>query len=88
MKVFLEDVMKEKCKTELRCRDMERWMRRRQLPSSLRKRVRHYERQKWEFMGVEDEMELIKDFPEGLRRDIKRYICLELIRMVNYALPI
>ncbi|KAK1418294.1 hypothetical protein QVD17_27437 [Tagetes erecta] len=82
IQVFLEDVMKEKCKKELRCRDMEWWMRRRQLPSPLRQRVRHFERQKWELMGVEDEMELIKDFPEGLRRDIKRYLCLELIRMV------
>lgn len=34
-------------------------------------------------MGGEDEMELIKDLPEGLRRDIKRYLCLDLIRKVN-----
>jgi cyclic nucleotide gated channel len=34
-------------------------------------------------MGGEDEMELIKDLPEGLRRDIKRYLCLDLIKKVR-----
>ncbi|KAI3509345.1 hypothetical protein L1887_24558 [Cichorium endivia] len=82
IQVFLHAVMARKKKMQLRCRDMEWWMKRRQLPSHLRHRVRHYERQNWVLMGGEDEMELIKDFPEGLRRDIKRYLCLDLIRMV------
>ena len=34
-------------------------------------------------MGGEDEMELINDLPEGLRRDIKRHLCVDLIRKVN-----
>ncbi|KAK9073930.1 hypothetical protein SSX86_006524 [Deinandra increscens subsp. villosa] len=82
IQVFLEHIMKEKSKMERRCRDMEWWMKRRQLPSLLRQRVRHHERQNWALMGGEDEMELIKDLPEGLRRDIKRFIYLELIQMV------
>lgn len=82
MKVFLHAVMAKKRKMQLRCRDMEWWMRRRQLPSRLRQRVRHYERQRWATMGGEDEMELIKDLPEGLRRGIKRYLCLDLIKKV------
>lgn len=68
---------------QLRCRDLEWWMRRRQLPSRLRHRVRHYEHQRWATMGGEDEMELIKDLPEGLRRDIKRHLCVDLIRKVT-----
>lgn len=52
------------------------------MPSRLRQRVRHFERQRWAAMGGEDEMELIKDLPEGLRRDIKRYLCLDLIKKV------
>jgi cyclic nucleotide gated channel len=28
-------------------------------------------------------MEMIKDLPEGLRRDIKRYLCLELVKQVQ-----
>lgn len=31
-------------------------------------------------------MELIKDLPDGLRRDIKRYICLDLIKKVYIEL--
>lgn len=58
-------------------------MRRRQLPSQLRHRVRHFERQKWSAMGGEDEMELVKDLPDGLRRDIKRFLCLDLITKVT-----
>lgn len=82
IQVFLHAVMAKKRKMQLRCRDMEWWMRRRQLPSLLRQRVRHFERQNWAAMGGEDEMELIKDLPEGLRRDIKRFLCLNLIRKV------
>ncbi|KAF6173527.1 hypothetical protein GIB67_042657 [Kingdonia uniflora] len=82
IQVFLHAVMVKKRKMQLRCRDMEWWMKRRQLPSRLRQRVRHFERQRWAAMGGEDEMELIKDLPEGLRRDIKRYLCLDLIKKV------
>ncbi|KAI4320403.1 hypothetical protein MLD38_033889 [Melastoma candidum] len=82
IQVFLHAVMAKKKKMQLRSRDMEWWMRRRQLPSRLRQRVRHFDRQSWATMGGEDEMELIKDLPEGLRRDIKRYLCLDLIRKV------
>ncbi|KAJ4826308.1 Cyclic nucleotide-gated ion channel 2 [Turnera subulata] len=82
IQVFLHAVMAKKRKMQLRCRDMEWWMRRRQLPSRLRQRVRHFERQRWATMGGEDEMELIKDLPDGLRRDIKRHLCLDLIMKV------
>ncbi|XP_010904936.1 cyclic nucleotide-gated ion channel 2 [Elaeis guineensis] len=82
IQVFLHAVMARKRKMQLRCRDMEWWMKRRQLPSRLRQRVRQYERQKWATMRGEDEMEVIKDLPEGLRRDIRRYLCLDLIKQV------
>lgn len=82
IQVFLHTVMAKKRKMQLRCRDMEWWMKRRQLPSRLRRRVSHFERQSWLTTGGVDEMELIKDLPEGLRRDIKRYLCLDLIKKV------
>ncbi|KAE8021758.1 hypothetical protein FH972_007622 [Carpinus fangiana] len=82
IQVFLHSVMAKKRKMQLRCRDMEWWMRRRQLPSQLRQRVRHFERQRWATMGGEDEMEMIKDLPQGLRRDIKRHLCLDLIKKI------
>ncbi|KAL8124627.1 hypothetical protein AgCh_012322 [Apium graveolens] len=82
IQVFLHAVMAKKRKMQIRIRDMEWWMRRRQLPSQLRHRVRHFEHQKWSAMGCEDEMELVKDLPDGLRRDIKRFLCLDLITKV------
>ncbi|KAL9230838.1 hypothetical protein vseg_006134 [Gypsophila vaccaria] len=82
IQVFLHTVMAKKRRMQLRYRDMEWWMRRRQLPSRLRHRVRHYERQNLLTTGGVDEMELIKDLPEGLRRDIKRYLCLDLLKKV------
>ncbi|CAN6470127.1 unnamed protein product [Victoria cruziana] len=82
IQVFLQSVMARKRMMQLRSRDMEWWMRRRQLPSKLRHRVRHYEHQRWATMKGEDEMELIKDLPQGLRRDIRRHLCLALIKRV------
>ncbi|KAG6405876.1 hypothetical protein SASPL_133470 [Salvia splendens] len=82
IQVFLHAVMAKKRKMQIRCRDMEWWMKRRQLPSQMRKRVRRYERHCWSAVGGDDEMEIIKDLPEGLRRDIKRFLCLDLIKQV------
>lgn len=82
IQVFLHAVMAKKRKMQIRCRDMEWWMKRRQLPSRLRQRVRRFERQRWTALGGEDELELIQDLPPGLRRDIKRYLCVDLINNV------
>ncbi|KAK4751277.1 hypothetical protein SAY87_004759 [Trapa incisa] len=82
IQVFLHAVMVKKKKMQLRFRDIEWWMKRRQLPSQLRQRVYHFEHQRWAALGGEEEMEVIKDLPDGLRRDIKRYLCLDLIRKV------
>ncbi|KAL8471666.1 hypothetical protein ACS0TY_029067 [Phlomoides rotata] len=82
IQVFLHAVMAKKRKMQLRCRDMEWWMRRRQLPSQLRRRVRRYERHRWSAVGGDDEMEIIRDLPDGLRRDIKRFLSLDLIKQV------
>ncbi|KAG1368626.1 Cyclic nucleotide-gated ion channel 2 [Cocos nucifera] len=84
IQVFLHAVMVKKRKMQLRFRDMEWWMKRRQLPSRLRQRVRQYECQRWLAMRGEDEVNMIEDFPEGLRRDIKRYLCLDLIKKVPF----
>ncbi|KAG6528927.1 cyclic nucleotide-gated ion channel 2-like [Zingiber officinale] len=82
IQVLLHAVMARKRKMQLRSRDMEWWMKRRQLPSRLRLRVRQYERQRWAVTRGEEELEIIKDFPEGLRRDIKRHLCFDLIKQV------
>ncbi|KZV45632.1 cyclic nucleotide-gated ion channel 2-like [Dorcoceras hygrometricum] len=82
IQVFLHAVMAKKREMHVRCRDMEWWMKRRQLPLKLRQRVRHYERQRWTILGGNDGLEFISDLPEGLRRDINRFLCLDLIKKV------
>lgn len=67
---------------QLRIRDLEWWMRRRQLPPPLRLRVRQQERHRWAAARGIDEEALVEDLPEGLRRDIKRHLCLDLLRKV------
>lgn len=57
-------------------------MRRRQLPVQLRQRVRQYERQKWAATRGVDEEATVRDLPDSLRRDIKRHLCLSLVRQV------
>ncbi|XP_016205265.1 cyclic nucleotide-gated ion channel 1 [Arachis ipaensis] len=63
-------------------RDAERWMSHRMLPERLRDRVRRYEQYKWQQnRGVEEEA-LIRTLPKDLRRDIKRHLCLALVKKV------
>ena len=64
-------------------RDSEQWMHHRMLPQGLRERVRRYDQYKWlETRGV-DEESLVQTLPKDLRRDIKRHLCLNLVRRVR-----
>ncbi|KAF2603263.1 hypothetical protein F2Q70_00027799 [Brassica cretica] len=63
-------------------RDSEQWMHHRMLPPELRERVRRYDQYKWlETRGV-DEENIVSNLPKDLRRDIKRHLCLALVRRV------
>ncbi|KAM1030412.1 hypothetical protein TB1_033627 [Malus domestica] len=63
-------------------RDSEQWMHHRWLPQELRERVRRYDQYKWlETRGV-DEENIVQSLPKDLRRDIKRHLCLNLVRRV------
>ncbi|XP_062007980.1 putative cyclic nucleotide-gated ion channel 8 [Rosa rugosa] len=63
-------------------RDSEQWMHHRWLPQDLRERVRRYDQYKWlETRGV-DEESIVQTLPKDLRRDIKRHLCLNLVRRV------
>ncbi|XP_020538901.1 cyclic nucleotide-gated ion channel 2 [Jatropha curcas] len=80
IQVFLSVILAKNKNMQLKRRDIEWWMSRRQLPSNLRRRIRHFDNQRWAVMGGEDEIKWIEELPEGLRRDIKRYLCLDLIK--------
>ncbi|KAL5171631.1 putative cyclic nucleotide-gated ion channel 10 [Glycine soja] len=63
-------------------RDAELWMSHRMLPDLLKERIRRYEQYKCqENRGVEEET-LIRNLPKDLRRDIKRHLCIDLLRKV------
>ncbi|RZC50774.1 hypothetical protein C5167_019209 [Papaver somniferum] len=82
IKVFLHATTSKKQTMQLKMRNMEWWMRRRKLPPGFKHRVRQYERQRWAAMRGVDECEMIANLPEGLRRDIKYHLCLDLVRQV------
>lgn len=62
--------------------DTEQWMHHRQLPQELKMSVRRYDQYKWAATHGVDEEVLLKGLPVDLRRDIKRHLCLDLVRRV------
>ncbi|KAI7725507.1 hypothetical protein M8C21_007049, partial [Ambrosia artemisiifolia] len=64
-------------------RDAEQWMSHRMLPESLKERIRRYEQYKWQETRGVDEDNLIRNLPKDLRRDIKRHLCLKLLKRVG-----
>ncbi|KAL2476132.1 Cyclic nucleotide-gated ion channel 4 [Abeliophyllum distichum] len=82
IKVFLHATTSKKQAMQLKMRNVEWWMRKRRLPLAFRQRVRNYERQRWAAMRGVDECEMTRNLPEGLRRDIKYHLCLDLVRQV------
>ncbi|XP_043691999.1 cyclic nucleotide-gated ion channel 4 [Telopea speciosissima] len=82
IKVFLHATTSKKQAMQMKMRNVEWWMKRRRLPQGFRQRVRQYERQCWAAMRGVDECEMIRNLPEGLRRDIKYHLCLDLVRQV------
>ncbi|WZZ31953.1 hypothetical protein YC2023_015354 [Brassica napus] len=82
IKVFLHATTSKKQAMHLKMRNIEWWMKKRHLPFGLRQRVRNYERQRWAAMRGVDECEMVQNLLEGLRRDIKYHLCLDLVRQV------
>lgn len=82
IKVFLNATTSKKQSMHLRMRSMDWWMKKKKVPQGFRQRVRQYERQRWAAMRGVDEVEMVRNLPEGLRRDIKYHLCLDLVRQV------
>lgn len=82
MQTYLQSLTIRLEEMRVKRRDSEQWMRHRLLPQELRERVRRYDQYKWlETRGV-DEESLVSGLPKDLRRDIKRHLCLALVRRV------
>jgi cyclic nucleotide gated channel len=59
-------------------------MRHRQLPHELRERVRRFIQYKWLATRGVNEESILQALPADLRRDIKRHLCLGLVRRVIF----
>ncbi|XP_010525774.1 PREDICTED: probable cyclic nucleotide-gated ion channel 6 isoform X1 [Tarenaya hassleriana] len=82
MQTYLQSLTIRLEEMRVKRRDSEQWMHHRMLPPELRERVRRYDQYKWlETRGV-DEENLVQNLPKDLRRDIKRHLCLALVRRV------
>ncbi|XP_031385892.1 probable cyclic nucleotide-gated ion channel 5 isoform X2 [Punica granatum] len=82
MQTYLQSLTIRLEEMRVKRRDSEQWMHHRLLPPELRERVRRYDQYKWlETRGV-DEESLVQSLPKDLRRDIKRHLCLALVRRV------
>ncbi|MFQ6666917.1 hypothetical protein Gotur_033106 [Gossypium turneri] len=82
MQTYLQSLTIRLEEMRIKRRDSEQWMHHRMLPQELRERVRRYDQYKWlETRGV-DEENLVQSLPKDLRRDIKRHLCLALVRRV------
>ncbi|KAL2464411.1 putative cyclic nucleotide-gated ion channel 5 [Forsythia ovata] len=82
MQTYLQSLTIRLEEMRVKRRDSEQWMHHRLLPQELRERVRRYDQYKWlETRGV-DEESLVQSLPKDLRRDIKRHLCLALVKRV------
>ncbi|KAL2558721.1 Cyclic nucleotide-gated ion channel 1 [Forsythia ovata] len=82
MQTYLQSTTLRLEEMRVKRRDAEQWMSHRLLPDSLRKRIRRYEQYKWQETRGVDEENLICNLPKDLRRDIKRHLCLALLKRV------
>nr|GMC68951.1 putative cyclic nucleotide-gated ion channel 8 [Ipomoea batatas] len=82
MQTYLQSITVRLEEMRIKRRDSEQWMHHRVLPPELRERVRRYDQYKWlETRGV-DEESLVQNLHVDLRRDIKRHLCLNLVKRV------
>ncbi|KAE9587602.1 putative potassium channel, voltage-dependent, ELK, voltage gated sodium channel, alpha-5 subunit [Lupinus albus] len=82
MQTYLQSLTIRLEEMRVKRRDSEQWMHHRLLPQELRERVRRYDQYKWLATRGVDEESLVQSLPKDLRRDIKRHLCLALVRRV------
>lgn len=83
MQNFLLSLSRRRVDMQLRRHDVESWMARRHLPLKFRKKVREAERFRWAANRGVNEDELLKGLPEDIEKEIRRALCLELIKKVR-----
>ncbi|KAG6383236.1 hypothetical protein SASPL_157019 [Salvia splendens] len=82
MQTYLQSTTLRLEEMRVKRRDAEQWMTHRLLPDNIKERIRRYEHYKWQETRGVDEENLIQNLPKDLRRDIKRHLCLDLLKRV------
>ncbi|XP_078157766.1 cyclic nucleotide-gated ion channel 17-like [Carex rostrata] len=82
VQTYLQSITVRVEEWRLKQRDTEKWMKHRQLPQKLQDRVRRFVQYKWLATRGVDEESILETLPADLRRDIKRHLCLNLVRRV------
>uniref|UniRef100_A0A162A1J4 Cyclic nucleotide-binding domain-containing protein n=1 Tax=Daucus carota subsp. sativus TaxID=79200 RepID=A0A162A1J4_DAUCS len=84
IKVYLIATSSKKLARKVNVNNIEWWMERRNMPQGLRHRVRKYEQHHWIATRGIDEGDVIRSLPEDLRREIKYYLCLDLVPLFHH----
>ncbi|KAG8059177.1 hypothetical protein GUJ93_ZPchr0002g24461 [Zizania palustris] len=84
VQTYLQSITVRVEEWRLKQRDTEEWMRHRQLPRELQERVRRFIQYKWLATRGVNEESILQALPADLRRDIKRHLCLGLVRRVPF----
>ncbi|KAG7035716.1 Cyclic nucleotide-gated ion channel 17, partial [Cucurbita argyrosperma subsp. argyrosperma] len=84
MQTYLQSLTVRLEEWRLKRRDTEEWMRHRQLPEDLKRRVRRFVQYKWVATRGVDEEAILQSLPADLRRDIQCHLCLDLVRRVPF----
>ncbi|KAH6762347.1 cyclic nucleotide-gated channel 15 [Perilla frutescens var. hirtella] len=82
MQTYLQSSTARLEEWRVRRMDSEKWMHHRQLPDEMKERVRRYDLYRWVTTRGVDEEGILGSLPCDLRRDIKRHLCLDLVRRV------
>ncbi|KAI4366628.1 hypothetical protein MLD38_022484 [Melastoma candidum] len=84
MQTYLQSMTVRVEEWRVKRRDMEEWMRHRQLPPDLQDRVRQFIQYKWLATRGVNEESILQTLPLDLRREIQRHLCLDLVRRVPF----
>ncbi|KAJ8566999.1 hypothetical protein K7X08_019207 [Anisodus acutangulus] len=79
MQTYLQSMTIKIEEWRIKKRDIEEWMRHRQLPEDLQERVRRFDQCKWLATRGVNEEEILQSLPLDLRRQIQRHLCLNLV---------
>lgn len=82
MQTYLQSTTVRIEEMRVKRQDAEQWMSHRLLPENLRERIRCHEQYRWQETRGVDEEHLLQNLPKDLRRDIKRHLCLALLKRV------